>query len=418
MTPEAYVISDLHVGSGAGDALEDFFADEQLAAFVGAMRPAETTLVINGDFVDFAQIEPLDVSTLPDGLLWDEDTSLLKLEKALSGHPVAFAALAGFVTGGGSLRIVVGNHDLDFVWPKVQARLRQALHDTDDRVTFVVGSTLLYGVHVEHGYQFTPENCPRDPVDFVHVHGGVERLERVWGTDFLLRFFNDLERTHHFVDNVKPTIKVAWHGLRHGWIPKKELIRLLVFLKRAGIPAKALGGAVLSAGELDESLVSSFGDHEWRQLATDALASDRTELHEALAELSAEERQVLHHPTPMVVGTDGELAPGGEATLGLFRESRETRAAQDRLGRPGVTHVVFGHTHHAVADGLDGHHFNTGSWIPHLNLDSPEVAAKVAKSGLTLDLLDDHSLYTLDLRAVRIVPGPNASSVELIAADG
>ena len=84
MTAEAYVISDLHLGSGPGDALEDFFADEQLATFVVAMQPAETTLVINGDFVDFAQIEPLDPSTLPDGLLWDEDTSLLKLEKALS----------------------------------------------------------------------------------------------------------------------------------------------------------------------------------------------------------------------------------------------------------------------------------------------------------------------------------------------
>ena len=44
--------------------------------------------------VDFAQIEPLDPSTLPDGLLWDQDTSLLKLEKALAGHPAAFAALA------------------------------------------------------------------------------------------------------------------------------------------------------------------------------------------------------------------------------------------------------------------------------------------------------------------------------------
>ena len=217
---------------------------------------------------------------------------------------------------------------------------------------------------------------------------------------------------------MKPTIKVAWHGLRHGWIPKKELIRLLLFLKKAGRRPRRLPAPSFSAGELDESLVSSFGDHEWRQLAIDALASDRTELHEALAQLSAEERQILHHPAPVVVGGDDELAPGDEATLGLFRESRETLAAQDRLGRAGVTHVVFGHTHHVIADGLDGHHLNTGSWIPHLNLDSPEVAEKVAAQGLTLELLDDRSLYTLDLRAVRIVPGPNASRVELIVAEG
>ena len=201
-------------------------------------------------------------------------------------------------------------------------------------------------------------------------------------------------------------------------VRKSRLIRLLLFLKKAGIPTKALAGAVLSAGEVDESLVSSFGDHEWRQLAIDALASDRTELHEALAQLSAEERQILHHPAPVVVGGDDELAPGDEATLGLFRESRETRAAQDRLGRAGVTHVVFGHTHHVIADGLDGHHLNTGSWIPHLNLDSPEVAEKVAAQGLTLELLDDRSLYTLDLRAVRIGARAERVPVELIVAEG
>ena len=82
-----------------------------------------------------------------------------------------------------------------------------------------------------------------------------------------------------------------------------------------------------------------------------------------------------------------------------------------------MTHVVFGHTHRPIPDGLDGHHFNTGSWIPHLNLDSPEVAAKIAKSGLTLELLDDTDHYKLDLRAVRIVPGVGESKVELISAD-
>ena len=152
-TAETYVISDLHVGSGAGDPLEDFFADDQLTAFVGAMHAATTTLVINGDFVDFAQIEPLDASVLPPGLIWDEDTSLLKLDKALAGHPAAFDALSGLVADGGTLQVVVGNHDLDFVWPKTQARLRDALHDTDGRVSFVVGATTVHGVHIDHGYQ-------------------------------------------------------------------------------------------------------------------------------------------------------------------------------------------------------------------------------------------------------------------------
>ena len=266
--------------------------------------------------------------------------------------------------------------------------------------------------------QFTPENCPRNPVDFVHAYQGVDHLERVWGTDFLLRFFNALERRHRFVDNVKPTIKVAWYGLRHGWIPKRELINLIVFLKRAGLPTRALAEALLSDDDLDDSLASSFSDREWRQLVIDTLASHRGEIHAAIQALSTEDRKALHNGPPVAIGTDDELPADGEPeTAGLFHESRETHAARERLALPGVTHVVFGHTHRPIPDGLDGHHFNTGSWIPHLNLDSPEVAAKIAKSGLTLELLDDTDHYKLDLRAVRIVPGVGESKVELISAD-
>lgn len=411
----AYVISDLHLGAGPDDALEDFVADHYLCDFVDSMAATGTTLIINGDFVDFAQIEPLDPLVLPSGLLWDEPTSVLKLESAMQGHPLCFAALARFLTAGGALRVVIGNHDLDFAWPQVQRRLRQAVGDERGAIDFVVGATNCFGVHIEHGYQFTPENCPRDPNQFVLEHDGVERLERVWGTDFLLRYFNDLERRHRFIDNVKPTASVVWHGLRDGWLPRSEILRLAAFLKRAKVPFGAVAGAVLSADDVNQILVDSFVDPEWRQLAIEAIAADPAAMEATFEALTVEERAVVISRHEVRIEQE-DLVTSTDSTLGLFRHgSREARAARARLRLPGVTHVVFGHTHRVVVDGLEGHHLNPGSWIPSLNLRSPHVAEKLRTGGLTLALLGDPNMFEVDLHAVAIAPGPVAAKVEVIS---
>ena len=63
-----------------------------------ALSPARSRswFPINGDFVDFAQIEPLSVEGLPSWLLWDETASLTKLEASMGDHPLVFDALADF----------------------------------------------------------------------------------------------------------------------------------------------------------------------------------------------------------------------------------------------------------------------------------------------------------------------------------
>ena len=81
-----------------------------------------------------------------------------------------------------------------------------------------IAKSLDQQVGAGHGDAFTPENSPKDPHSFVHDGpNGETYLERVWGTDFLLHFFNELELEHRYVDNVKPTIRLAWHALRRRW---------------------------------------------------------------------------------------------------------------------------------------------------------------------------------------------------------
>lgn len=425
MAERAYVIGDTHLGAGVGDALEDFDQDDALEEFaVGIARP-DTTLFLNGDFIDFPQIAPFDVPE-PSHLLWTESASLSKLETAIRGHAPAFAGLKTFLQKGGRLAVLVGNHDLDLAWPKAQERLRQELGaPPPEALRFTLGPEVFHGVLVEHGHELAPENCPRDPRAFFHESEGERYLERVWGTDFMLQFFNELEGDFPFADNVKPMLTVLWHGLKNGWVGGRELLRLLVFLKRRGIPWKALASATLAAeGELTpedaaQLVTASFAEDDWQAVVAQRVRDQgfRDELAAAAGELGALERDLLRHPEQVSTGVaPAAVRAEGERTMGIFRDDRERRGARQRLSRPGVTAVVFGHTHEIVDGGLlqgdlKGQLFNPGTWLPSLDLSLAYVREKIREDGLSLDMLKDPTLYTKARRAVRIDanPGERAS---------
>jgi len=422
MTERCYVVGDLHLGAGPGDPLEDFRDDDAFAKFCERIAGPETTLVLNGDIVDFAQIPPFDVPKAAH-LLWPEAASLLKVELALAAHRDFFAGLEKFVAKGGRVRALIGNHDLDLVWPSVQLRIGAALGmPPHDQLEFIIGATRFHGVHIEHGHHFTPENCPRVPDNFVYDGpGGVRYVERVWGTDFMLQFYNDLERRYPFADNVKPMLKVVWHGLRQGWIGGRELARLFLFLKGRGLPWQAIWGAVLSEPEplTPASAAAAFEDLDWKAAILERASTDDAfmdEVNAGLAELEPAERRLAAEA--IQIETVAPEAVVRSATLGLFRDDRELRAAEDRLGQAGVTHVVFGHTHTIVDGALDGRLFNYGTWLPSLDLKSAHVTAKIAAHGLTLDMLGDHALYAVDRRVVRIdAKPPYQADVRLVRDD-
>ncbi len=415
MSEQAFVISDLHLGGGAAEPdLESFREDAEFAAFIGSLPTAGTTLFINGDFVDFLKVPPYEVPD-PDHLLWNERSSVAKIRAAVAAHDVCFDALARFA-GEGKLRILVGNHDLDVAWPGVQQVLRQALGNPPaDRLRFTVGSEVYHGVHIEHGHAFTAENRPADPESFIHRWPAAGEpsdlyLERVWGADLLLSVINDLEREYPFADKVKPRLTLVYYGLRNGWVKGRHLVRMLLFLKRRKVP---LGMVFRGADDREpdfDSVAGSFDEPRWRAAIHDRVAAEpgfRDEVEAAIRDLSPEDRRILAQP----VSVDPELpdpnAPvEAEAmAFGLVRDRREVRAARDRLGQSGVTHVVFGHTHDIVDGELDGALYNPGSWVPHLNLRSPAVREKVKRHGVTKEMLQDRSLWAVERRAVHIRPG-------------
>jgi hypothetical protein len=211
----------------------------------------------------------------------------------------------------------------------------------------------------------------------------------------MLRFYNAFERTHRYADKVKPTLSVLYHGIKSGWIGGKELVHLLVFLKflkRRWLPFRAIFDAVLadSANRQMEPqhIVAVLGEEKWRGVVAERMNRDPAfvrQIQQAIEGLSREERALVAENETIEMELEDPDLPTEEpaATLGLFRASREIRAARERLGERGITHVVFGHTHEVVNGALDGSLFNPGTWLSHLNLREAYVKEKIRRQGLT-----------------------------------
>lgn len=119
------LISDLHLGSHLkprmrGEAvhlaahIEEIFG--RFLAHYAARGPWQ--LVINGDFIDFWNIE------LP-GHAADsaEALAVARLHAVFDAHPAVETALREFLRGGSSIVFVTGNHDAELLYPQVRAAI-------------------------------------------------------------------------------------------------------------------------------------------------------------------------------------------------------------------------------------------------------------------------------------------------------
>lgn len=219
--PDLVIVSDLHLCDGG--PREDFRPEDD-RAFAGLLDElAEHTpieLVVNGDFIDFIQIQPRPEMWSGDDLDASEPESVEKLELALAAHAEVFDAMQRFVARGGVVRFHYGNHDIDLVWPEVQRRLRTRLADDDSTVQFA-WAYATGGLYIEHGHQADPANSFAEIRSVVHRDAlGMPRLERPWGTRLVEEFYNHVEELDglEMLDNVRPRLRavaiIVGYGLR------------------------------------------------------------------------------------------------------------------------------------------------------------------------------------------------------------
>lgn len=174
--PDLLLISDLHLGSHLKPRMRGEYVhlaadiDLGLPRFLDhyARGAGRWQLVINGDFIDFWNIEVGQEQRLVGEALAEH-----RLHAVLDAYPGVEDALVRFLAAGHSIVFVVGNHDAEFLYPGVRSALRRRLFaglgDASPTITHTGNARLDQvarvgfvpwflcepgGVWIEHGHVF------------------------------------------------------------------------------------------------------------------------------------------------------------------------------------------------------------------------------------------------------------------------
>ena len=246
---------------------------------------------------------------------------------------------------------------------------------------------------------------------------GEPRFELLWGSRFVLGFFNNLEMTHPFADNLKTMTRALLLGIKNKWVNAGTAADVLKFFWGSGIPWRDIP-QLLGPEEVDViRMLHEIDNPEVRDFFFDRLHSDpgfERELSASIKSTPKEELSRFRNTDRLDIGKK-EIQVSEPGTLGIFRDSREIRQARMLLEQPGVTSVIFGHTHQEI-DGHDpaaplGGYFNTGTWTPRFDLRKEENQAMLRQGKMPEEILSDRTRFELRLMYAEI--DDQAGTVEL-----
>lgn len=208
------VISDLHIGTGQThghlNPWESFGEDDKLAEFLryystDYFEDEDVELIINGDFYDFLQVRV-------DGQFPDQVTekiAVAKINACMDGHVKIHKALQDFIrTPHKRVTVLPGNHDFDWVFPRVQETFRERLCGTksDPRVQFVCDREYYQfdGIQVHHGMQFEAAQYHNFREQFLTDDGSEPILNLPWGSIMILKVITKLREERPYIDKIRP----------------------------------------------------------------------------------------------------------------------------------------------------------------------------------------------------------------------
>ena len=192
-TRHTFVLSDVHLAealSGEGAWMRyrqrQFFQDGDFRRMVdeilATVQPNdEVDLIFGGDFIEFEGPRVVNGELEAGHAPRTEAESVQTLERVLADHEVFFRAIADVVRAGHRVVFVVGNHDVQLSFPRVQELLRShiaalvpELSDAEHNRRIRV-RTWFYqtadGIHVEHGHQYDAYCSFRDPLRPLEPNG-------------------------------------------------------------------------------------------------------------------------------------------------------------------------------------------------------------------------------------------------------
>lgn len=377
------VVSDFHLGAGSGgiaeNPLEDFIADEAFARFLESLRAEsdgehrEVELIINGDFFEFLQVPAVDEfdpqRPYPSEAYYDSSqvASIKRLDLITAGHPIVFDALADFIHVEAPRRrmtIIKGNHDVNLFWPGVKQRLREVVGATGQRASMLLFAERYVsreGIYVEHGHQYAEQLSRWDNFDDPRDRNNPDQLFYPPGSQFVIDFFNSVERDRAWADSLKPLTALAWYSLQWDF---SFAARMLLMLARH-VPATGAVTGDKSSGSL-ETLCRELGDAAACQDLSNryhAFLDFRRDFHTRIGQLLVPAAS----PPGMFVWP---MPPADESAMEIARtEIEEIHASMRRVAArvadaEGARVIVFGHTHRPYIECFeDGTTLvNCGSW--------------------------------------------------------
>jgi UDP-2,3-diacylglucosamine pyrophosphatase LpxH len=422
------IISDLHLGEDLKPAIVKgtlphlSILERELQSFLDHYRKYRRNgrpwhLIINGDMVDFLSVcliperheEGGDGEDLVWGLGSRPQAARQKMLRVFERHPGVFAALARFVAAGHRLSIVAGNHDVEFHWPLVQHTFKEGIAacfaalpsatrpgaataaDIQSRIEFhnwfYFQENLVW---VEHGHQYD-DFCSFDYV-LNPVEPATEECVLSVGAASYRYVTNHVEGSdpHHLESwNFAGFLKyVLARGPRQIWKLAKGYLgmsgRMIGLWRKLARPGESRRlthrerlRAVAMRFKLSEETLVTVDDLRRRPVIGNilrlmmTLMLDRVLLGAAVAMLAL----VFLFALPGVWAAMAVLATVGaawgasevlERTRGTTDPQETMRAMPEQIRRHvSAPFVVFGHSHHPVAQPLDGGgmYFNTGTWV-------------------------------------------------------
>lgn len=205
--PDRLVVVFSDIEMGAGGPYDDFPRSDFLAEVIRGYgrdpyRWLAVDLVFNGDTFDLLKTSsrggwPTHIT---------RDIALDKIQRVAASHPAFFEAVRDHLRDDPARRrafFVVGNHDMELLFPEVQAVVRERL-GASAGVAFPGLEMSLGRVHVEHGSQLDPLFMVDPHRLFVDSKNGATILGLSWAAVALLEVAIPLQPLLHHHDRLKP----------------------------------------------------------------------------------------------------------------------------------------------------------------------------------------------------------------------
>ncbi len=412
--PDLLLVSDVHLGAhlkprGRGEFVHlRSQVDRAFSRFIEHYRRTMPgrglQLVVNGDFIDFWNVEVGAEIADP------EARAVARLHAVLDEYPATEDALARLLEDGAGIVFVIGNHDADFLYPKVREalaeRLERAAGTFGDpgasatrtgvvrldalgrgRVRFV--RWFLHepgGVWIEHGHKFDPA-CA-SPAALSPTRGG--RLVPTVAEVATRNFANLVpEIDHDAPDHMSGLDYVRWAAARGA---RFTLRCVLLYLRMAGRVlslAAGRGRADRLGRRTHDALLERIAHNAELQMSTlqalerMAPPPSSTSVAGVMSVLALD--LILAATIPPVVGAVAARSFGMSMGLGFLagsavaagavavrlrgRERRDvaakmTEVAADVGRTVGVPLVLMGHSHRGQLEEVGGVLYaNSGSFL-------------------------------------------------------